>query len=127
MYPKQQGKILKEKGTKDNKVFIVITLQKKNTFCSLQKMCEGQFCVFLFLKKRMLHELQCNQYLFFFVCFFSALVLKKGIFFFFKVQHSQVCGHKRAAVFGKKSGPWSSLSPAAHLALSHEVDVVGAV
>lgn len=66
--------------------------------------------------------------IFFFVCFFSALVLKKGIIIIFlKVQHSQVCGHKRVAVFGKKSGPWSSLSPAAHLALSHEVDVVGAV
>lgn len=37
MYPKQQGKLLKEKGTKDKKVFIVITLWKKNTFRSLQK------------------------------------------------------------------------------------------
>ena len=61
-----------------------------------------------------------------FCCCFFALV-KKRIFFFFKVQHSQVRGHKRVAVFGKKSRPWSSLSPPAHLTLSHEVDVVGAV
>ena len=62
----------------------------------------------------------------FFVVVFLHL-LKKGFFFFFKVQHSQVRGHKRVAVFGKKSRPWSSLSPPAHLTLSHEVDVVGAV
>lgn len=62
-----------------------------------------------------------------FFLFVSFLHLLKKGFFLLKVQHSQVCGHKRVAVFGKKSGPWSSLSPAAHLALSHEVDVVGAV
>lgn len=89
MYPKQQGKFLKEKkGTKDNKISIVITLQKKNkpkqnkTFHSLQKMYEGQICVFLFFKKkkkRMLHELTMQQICF----FFSALVKKKFLFLFF--------------------------------------------
>lgn len=88
MYPRQQGQLLKGKGTKDNLVFIVITLQKKNTFCSLQKMCEGQICVFLFLKKSMLHELQCNQYLFF-LCFLH--LLQKGFFFFlFFLKYSTV-------------------------------------
>lgn len=74
--PNNKEESSREKGTKDNKVFIVITLQKKipSVLC---KKCVKAKSVF-FLKKSMLHELQCNQYLF---CLFSALV-KKMIFFF---------------------------------------------
>jgi hypothetical protein len=75
MYPQRQGKFLKEKkGTKDNEIIIMITLQKtkqnktkqnKKTlpFFAKKKKCEGQICVFLSLKKkkRMLHELTMQQ------------------------------------------------------------------
>lgn len=56
--PQTTGKIPQgEKGTKDNKVIIVITLQEKkipSVLCKT-KMCEGQICIFLKKKKRMLH------------------------------------------------------------------------
>lgn len=35
--PNNKENSARKKGTKDNKVFHVITLQKKNTFCSSQK------------------------------------------------------------------------------------------
>lgn len=80
MYPKQQGKFLREKGNKRQSSHHCGHTTGKNTFHSLQKkMCEGQICVFL-LKKKMLHE-QCNLYL---SVLFSALVKKKFLFFFVK-------------------------------------------
>lgn len=44
--PNNKEKSSRKREQKTIKFFIVITLQKKNTFCSLQKMCEGQFVFF---------------------------------------------------------------------------------
>lgn len=55
---------------------------------------------------------------------FFALVKKRIFFFFFLSTTQSGPRPQKSSCLCKKSRPWSSLSPPAHLTLSHEVDVL---